>query len=62
MNSQHAANLTGYALNLNMEMGLLVRGGNLPGRAAGHLKQLIEEGVLCLSRRTFGEANKGVCG
>ncbi len=45
MNSQHAVNLTGYALNLNMEMGLLVRGGNLPGRAAGHLKRLIEEGV-----------------
>ncbi len=41
-----SANLTEYALNLNMEMGLLVRGGDLPGRAAGHLESLVEEGVL----------------
>lgn len=41
-----SANLTEYALNLNMEMGLLVRGGELPGRAAGHLRRLVEEGVF----------------
>jgi phosphatidylserine/phosphatidylglycerophosphate/cardiolipin synthase-like enzyme len=41
-----SANLTEYALNLNMEMGLLVRGGELPGRAVGHLGRLVEEGVL----------------
>ncbi|MDP9476740.1 MAG: DISARM system phospholipase D-like protein DrmC [Actinomycetota bacterium] len=41
-----SANLTEYALNLNMEMGLLVRGGDLPGRAVGHLRGLAEEGIL----------------
>ncbi len=41
-----SANLTEYALNLNMEMGLLVRGGDLPGRATGHLRRLMEENVL----------------
>jgi phosphatidylserine/phosphatidylglycerophosphate/cardiolipin synthase-like enzyme len=41
-----SANLTEYALNLNMEMGVLVRGGNLPGRAVGHLRRLVEEEVL----------------
>ncbi len=41
-----SANLTEYALNLNMELGLLVRGGNLPGRAVGHLRRLVEEEIL----------------
>jgi phosphatidylserine/phosphatidylglycerophosphate/cardiolipin synthase-like enzyme len=41
-----SANLTEYALKLNMELGLLVRGGDLPGRAIGHLRRLVEEGVL----------------
>ena len=41
-----SANLTEYALNLNMELGILVRGGDLPGRAVGHLGRLVEEGVL----------------
>ena len=41
-----SANLTEYALNLNMELGLLVRGGDLPGRVVGHLRQLVREGVL----------------
>ncbi len=41
-----SANLTQYALNLNMELGLLVRGGDLPGRVVGHLRQLIEENIL----------------
>lgn len=41
-----SANLTEYALNLNMELGLLVRGGDLPGRVVGHLRQLVEEDTL----------------
>ena len=41
-----SANLTEYALNLNMELGLLVRGGDLPGRVVGHLRRLMREGVL----------------
>ena len=43
-----SANLTEYALNLNMELGLLVRGGALPGRVVGHLRRLVEEDVLVL--------------
>lgn len=43
-----SANLTEYALNLNMELGLLVRGGDLPGRVVSHLRQLVEEEVLAL--------------
>ena len=41
-----SANLTEFALTLNMEMGLLVRGGNLPGRVSQHFDGLIGKGVL----------------
>ncbi len=41
-----SANLTEYALNLNMELGLLVRGGDLPGRVVGHLRNLINQNIL----------------
>jgi phosphatidylserine/phosphatidylglycerophosphate/cardiolipin synthase-like enzyme len=41
-----SANLTGYALNLNMELGVLVRGGDLPARVAKHWTALIESGIL----------------
>ena len=41
-----SANLTEYALSLNMELGLLIRGGDIPARVAGHLRRLIEETVL----------------
>lgn len=41
-----SANLTKFALNLNMELGVLVRGGSLPGEVAGHFATLIHEGVL----------------
>jgi len=43
-----SANLTEYALTLNMELGVLVRGGALPGRVEAHLARLIEEGTLVL--------------
>jgi len=41
-----SANLTEYAMTLNMEMGLLVRGGSLPGQVQSHLTRLVERGVF----------------
>jgi phosphatidylserine/phosphatidylglycerophosphate/cardiolipin synthase-like enzyme len=41
-----SANLTEYALELNMECGLLVRGGAIPGRMADHFHRLIASGTL----------------
>lgn len=41
-----SANLTEYALALNMELGVLVRGGELPKRVVEHLQRLIDEGTL----------------
>lgn len=41
-----SANLTGSALNLNMELGVLIRGGGLPQKVAGHFRQLIQNGTL----------------
>jgi cardiolipin synthase len=41
-----SANLTEYAFNFNMELGLLVRGGDLPAHVESHLRHLVEEKVL----------------
>ncbi|MCL5960652.1 MAG: DISARM system phospholipase D-like protein DrmC [Chloroflexi bacterium] len=41
-----SANLTAYALTLNMEMGVLIRGGVLPGRVTQHFDRLIQTGIL----------------
>ncbi|MCX6345652.1 MAG: DISARM system phospholipase D-like protein DrmC [Armatimonadetes bacterium] len=41
-----SANLTEYALNLNMELGTMIRGGSLPRQAAAHIRSLIENGTL----------------
>lgn len=41
-----SANLTEHAMNLNMELGLLVRGGELPRSLAGHMRSLIQSRVL----------------
>jgi phosphatidylserine/phosphatidylglycerophosphate/cardiolipin synthase-like enzyme len=41
-----SANLTEYAMTLNMEMGLLVRGGPLPAQVETHLEQLVGQGVF----------------
>lgn len=41
-----SANLTEYAFTLNMELGLLIRGGPLPGRVDDYLTALIENRVL----------------
>lgn len=41
-----SANLTGAALDENMELGLLVRGGGVPRRLAQHFMELMDEGIL----------------
>jgi phosphatidylserine/phosphatidylglycerophosphate/cardiolipin synthase-like enzyme len=41
-----SANLTGAALTENMELGLVVRGGDAPRRIAAHFKALISSGDL----------------
>lgn len=41
-----SANLTEYAFTINMELGLLVTGGKLPGRVEQHFEQLLANGTL----------------
>ncbi|NJR19247.1 MAG: hypothetical protein HC785_28505 [Calothrix sp. CSU_2_0] len=41
-----SANLTEYALTLNMEMGLLVHGEDLAYQAAEHIDRLIQQEFL----------------
>ncbi len=41
-----SANLTRYALDLNMELGLLVRGGSQPTQVTRHVDDLIAAGTL----------------
>jgi len=43
-----SANLTEYAFMLNMELGLLIRGGSLPGRVDDYLSALIDSRALQL--------------
>jgi len=41
-----SVNLTGHALELNMELGLLVEGGAIPQRPAAPFAELIARGIL----------------
>jgi phosphatidylserine/phosphatidylglycerophosphate/cardiolipin synthase-like enzyme len=41
-----SANLTGAALEHNMELGLVVTGGSVPRRLAEHFRTLMADGVL----------------
>lgn len=41
-----SANLTGHALNLNMELGVLIRGGEIPHKIAGHMRAMMGAGIL----------------
>lgn len=41
-----SANLTGHALEKNMEAGVLIRGGALPDTLRAHLRALIDTGVV----------------
>ena len=43
-----SANLTDYAMNLNMELGVLVNGGSLPRNVEEHFSRLIETGILAM--------------
>ncbi|NUM46444.1 MAG: phospholipase [Anaerolineales bacterium] len=45
-----SANLTEYAMNLNMELGVLIRGGALPGQVEGHFEELRREGIVVVSK------------
>jgi len=45
-----SANLTGHALELNMELGIRVVGGAIPGQVEGHFRELIESDVFDASR------------
>jgi phosphatidylserine/phosphatidylglycerophosphate/cardiolipin synthase-like enzyme len=51
-----SANLTEYAMTLNMEMGLLLHGGPLPGQVERHLVRLVQQGVF----QTSGSQSCGV--
>lgn len=41
-----SANLTGYAFTVNMELGVLISGGDIPLRVERHFDRLIQSGVL----------------
>jgi len=41
-----SANLTGAAMTDNMELGLVVRGGDVPKRIANHFDALVGSGTL----------------
>jgi phosphatidylserine/phosphatidylglycerophosphate/cardiolipin synthase-like enzyme len=45
-----SANLTEFALSMNIELGLLVEGGDVPRRVASHLESLLELGELKLAK------------
>jgi len=43
-----SANLTEYAMTLNMELGILIRGGPFPAQLEAHLLRLTENGIFCV--------------
>lgn len=47
-----SANLTEYAMTLNMELGVLVKGGPLPQNVESHFRRLIQDGILRSCRIT----------
>ena len=47
-----SANLTEFAFNLNIELGVLIKGGSLPGAVEAHFHSLITTGYL--ERTTVG--------
>ena len=44
-----SANLTGFAMELNMELGVLIKGGDIPRRIKDHFDELIVRGLLVKS-------------
>ena len=45
-----SANLTHFALSLNLELGILMRGGALPGQVVRHFRHLSQTGVIVPTR------------
>lgn len=45
-----SANLTDSAMNLNMELGVLITGGEQPQNISKHFKELIKNNILVLSK------------
>ncbi len=43
-----SANLTDYAMNLNMEMGTLIKGGDIPYITEKHFVELLNQGIIVL--------------
>jgi cardiolipin synthase A/B len=41
-----SANMTGHALELNMELGVVIRGGAVPAQAGRHFDELMRTGIL----------------
>lgn len=41
-----SANLTDYAMTLNMEMGVMIHGGDSPEQVERHLARLVEQGIF----------------
>jgi phosphatidylserine/phosphatidylglycerophosphate/cardiolipin synthase-like enzyme len=50
-----SANFTEYAFTINMELGLLITGGKVPGQVEKHFERLIETGGLALISRCTGQ-------
>jgi cardiolipin synthase A/B len=46
-----SANLTEYAMRHNMEMGVLITGGEEPGRVREHLRALVARGEFALKTK-----------
>lgn len=44
-----SANLTGHAMELNMEAGILIAGGPLPKQLSDHLKALVDTKIISLA-------------
>lgn len=41
-----SANLTEYAFTVNMELGVLVTGGEQPSQIEAHFHRMVENGIL----------------
>ena len=46
-----SANLTEFAMNLNMELGLMVKGGDIPQALEEHLRALIQNKVVVICKQ-----------
>ncbi len=53
-----SANLTEYAMNLNMELGLLVKGGDVPRDLDAHLRSLIQNRVVVPCKTAYEQAHR----